>query len=153
MDQTAADNEEVTIMGVFWEAGIDYMQMMQFPFNFTIIMVWNGGETLNNVFKLMSSVLSINQFMPSLNYNAFLAFLYFLNFMIILIILDIIYVSYSFNKKKFRFTLPLIILAKVVPIFLTILFITIMEFLLGIINCNPSETDPNIQVMQYFPQI
>ena len=28
---------------IFDGSGIDYIQMMQFPFNFSIIMVWNGG--------------------------------------------------------------------------------------------------------------
>lgn len=112
--------------------------MMQFPFNFTIIMVWNGGETLNNIFNFLTSVLQINNLMPSLNYNAFLACLYLLIFMIILVIVDIVYVSYSFTKKKFRFTLPLVLLAQIVPLFVTFLFIPIMEFLLNIVSCNPS---------------
>ena len=112
--------------------------MVQFPFNFTIILVWNGGETLNNIFNFLTSVLQINNLMPSLNYNAFLACLYLLIFMIILVIVDIVYVSYSFTKKKFRFTLPLVLLARVVPLFVTFLFIPIMEFLLNIVSCNPS---------------
>lgn len=127
--------------------------MMQFPFNFTIIMVWNGGETLNSIFNFLTGVLQINNLMPSLNYNAFLICLYLLILLIVLVILDIVYVSYSFTKKKFRFTLPLVLLAQIVPLFVTFLFIPIMEFLTNIINCNPSDSDPNVQVMQFFPTV
>jgi len=140
-------------MGLIYESGIDYLQMMQFTFNFTIIMVWNGGQTLNSIFQFMTMLLQVNNLMPSLNYNAFLACLYLLIFLIILVIIDIIYVSYSFSKKKFRFTLPLVLLAQIVPLFVTILFIPIMEFLLNIINCNPSLTNPNVQVLQYFQSV
>lgn len=116
-------------------------------------MVWNGGETLNNIFDFLTGVLQINNLMPSLNFNAFLICLYLLILLIILVILDIVYVSYSFTKKKFSFTLPLVLLAQIVPLFVTFLFIPIMEFLTNIINCSPSTSDPSIQVMQYFPSV
>lgn len=99
--------------------------MIQFPFNFTIIMVWNGGETLNNIFNFLTGILAINNLFPGINYNAFLVILYLIIFLIVLVILDIAYVSYSFNKKKFRFTLPLVLLAQIVPLFVTILFIPV----------------------------
>jgi hypothetical protein len=143
----------VTITSLVYESGIDYIQMMQFPFNFTIIMVWNGGETLNNIFNLLSAVLSINTLMPGINYTAFLIFLYLVIFSIVLIIIDIVYVSYSFTKKKFRFTLPLVLLAQIVPLFVTFLFIPVFEILLNIINCNPSEDDPSVQVLAFFPTV
>lgn len=138
LDKVGSEGGEVTLMSIVYESGIDYIQIMQFPFNFTIIMVWNGGETLNNMFNFMTGILQINNLMPSLNFNAFLICLYLLIFLIILVILDIIYVSYSFSKKKFKYTLPLVLLAQIVPLFVTILFIPIMEFLTNIINCNPS---------------
>jgi hypothetical protein len=138
LDKVSSEGGEVTLISIVYESGIDYIQMMQFPFNFTIIMVWNGGETLNNIFKFLTGILQINKLMPSLNFNAFLVCLYLLIFLIILVILDIIYVSYSFTRKKFKYTLPLVLLAQIVPLFVTILFIPIMEFLTNIINCNPS---------------
>ena len=91
--------------------------------------------------------------MPGINYNAFLVCLYLIIFSIVLVILDIVYVSYSFNKKKFRFTLPLVLLAQIVPLFVTILFIPVTEFLLNSINCSPSEADPNVQILQFFPDV
>lgn len=125
--------------------------MMQFPFDTTILMVWNGGSTLNNIFNFATNIIAIDNLMPGINYNAFIAILYLIIFMIVLVILDIIYVSYSFNRKKFRFTLPLVLLAHIVPLFVTLLFIPVTEFLLNIINCQPSATDPNIQVLAFFP--
>ena len=125
LDKALGDSHDVTITSLVYESGIDYIQMMQFPFNFTIIMVWNGGETLNNIFNLLSAVLSINTLMPGINYTAFLIFLYLVIFSIVIIILDIVYVSYSFTKKKFRFTLPLVLLARIVPLFVTFLFIPV----------------------------
>jgi hypothetical protein len=43
LDKAIGDSHDVTITSLLYESGIDYIQMMQFPFNFTIIMVWNGG--------------------------------------------------------------------------------------------------------------
>jgi len=101
------------------------MQMMAFPFDTTILLVWNGGTTLNNIFNFATNIFAVNNLLPGINYNVFLALLYLIIFMIILVILDIIYVSYSFNKKKFRFTLPLVLLAHIVPLFVTLLFIPV----------------------------
>ena len=153
LDKTSNQAEDVTIVSMLYESGVDYMQMMQFPFSFTIIMVWNGGQTLNNIFNFLTNIMSISNLMPSINYNAFLVSLYLINLMIVLTIIDIIYVSYSFNKKKFRFTLPLVLLAQIVPLFVTFLFIPVTEFLLNIINCNPSDDNPDVQVLEYFPDV
>ena len=85
---------------------------------------WNGGETLNNISRIFSK-LNIMSYLPGVSFNTFLAMLYGLIFLIILVLIDIIYVSYSFSKKRFRFTWPLVILAKLVPLFVTIFFLPI----------------------------
>jgi hypothetical protein len=85
---------------------------------------WNGGETLNNISGIFSK-LNIMSYLPGVSFNTFLAMLYGLIFLIILVLIDIIYVSYSFSKKRFRFTWPLVILAKLVPLFVTIFFLPI----------------------------
>jgi len=64
-------------------------------------------------------------YLPGISFDAFLIVLYLLIFLIILVLIDIIYVSYSFSKKRFRFTWPLIILAKLVPLFVTVFFVPI----------------------------
>ncbi len=98
--------------------------MLAFPFNSFIISSWNGGETLTNVFQLFNKF-NVVSYMPGVGFNTFLILLYALIVLIILVLIDIIYVSYSFSKKKFKFTWPLVILAKLVPLFVTIFFLPI----------------------------
>ena len=103
--------------------------MMAFPFDGAVIAVWNAGDTLDNITGVIGSF-NVSTYMPGIEFSTFLILLYSLIFMIILVILDIIYVAYSFSKKKFEFTWPLVLLAKIVPLFVTVLFLPIMETLL-----------------------
>lgn len=68
-------------------------------------------------------------------------------------ILDIIYVAYSFSKKKFKFTWPLVYLAKIVPLIVTVMFLPIMETLLEVVNCTEPADGGDYQVMSIFPDI
>jgi hypothetical protein len=78
---------------------------------------------------------SIGSYLPGAPFSAFLVVVYGLIFIILLIIVDIVYVSYSFSKKKFRFTFPLVVLAQVVPLFVTVLFLPITEVLMNMVEC------------------
>jgi hypothetical protein len=98
--------------------------MFAFPFNDSIISVWNGGSTLGNITSFFN-IVNVTTYLPSVDFNAYLALAYLLVVAIILIIVDIIYVSYSFSKKKFRFTWPLVLLSQIVPLFVTVLFLPI----------------------------
>ncbi len=98
--------------------------MLAFPFNTVVIAVWNGGETLSNVNGLFSKF-DIASYLPGVSFDTFLIMLYALILLIILVIIDIIYVSYSFSKKKFKFTFPLVLLAQIVPLFVTVFFLPI----------------------------
>ena len=69
-------------------------------------------------------------------FPVFLFILYSLVFIILLILVDIVYVSYSFTKKKFKFTFPLVVLSQVVPLFVTVLFLPITETLLIVVQCS-----------------
>jgi hypothetical protein len=91
-------------------------------------------------------------YIPGVSYNTFLIMLYGLIFLIILVILDIIYVSYSFSKKRFKFTWPLVILAKLVPLFVTVFFLPITETLLIVVNCGSAETG-DYQVMNSYTDV
>jgi hypothetical protein len=93
--------------------------MIAFPFNWVIIAVWNGGKTLDSFSSVVSNF-NVSQLMPGVGFKSFLVMLYALIFLIILVILDIVYVSYAFTKKKFKYTFPLIFLAKVVPLCVTV---------------------------------
>lgn len=112
---------------------------------------WNGGDTLNNVSKLFSK-LNIMTYLPGVSFNTFLIMLYALIMLIILVLIDIIYVSYSFSKKRFKFTWPLVILAKLVPLFVTIFFLPITETLLSVVRCS-SEGTQDFQTMVSFPDV
>jgi hypothetical protein len=105
---------------------------MAFPFNLLVIHAWNGGNSLNHLANFFQQF-NIATYLPGAPFSMFLVMLYALIFIILLIIADIVYVSYSFSKKKFRFTFPLIILAQIVPLFVTVLFLPISETLLSVV--------------------
>jgi hypothetical protein len=98
--------------------------MFAFPFNSAILSVWNGGQTLNNIMSFFN-IVNVNTYLPNVDFSAYLAMVYLLVVAIVLVIVDIIYVSYSFSKKKFRFTWPLVLLGQIVPLFVTVLFLPI----------------------------
>jgi len=93
----------------------------------------------------------MSSYLPGVSFDMFLVLLYLLIFLIVLVILDIIYVSYSFSKKKFRFTWPLVLLAQIVPLFVTVFFLPMTETLLSVVRCE-STKDGN-QVMISFPEV
>lgn len=126
--------------------------MFAFPFNAAIIDVWNGGSTLTNITDFFS-IVNVTTYLPNVNFNAYLAIAYLLVVAIVLVIVDIIYVSYSFSKKKFRFTWPLVLLGQIVPLFVTVLFLPITETLFSMVNCQPESEGSPIQVMSSFPTI
>lgn len=82
---------------------------------------------------------NVSSYLPNAPFAAFLFVLYALIFVILLIVIDIIYVSYSFSKKKFKFTFPLVVLAQIVPLFVTVLFLPITEILLNVVQCKENN--------------
>lgn len=145
-----SDEEEETIFGLIFESGLDYLQMMAFPFNTAVIGAWNGGVTLNNISGIFGRF-NVSSYLPNVTFTAFLLMLYSLIMVIILVLVDIIYVSYSFSKKKFRFTFPLVFLAQIVPLFVTVFFLPITETLLSVVQCE--DPGNGQQVMTSFPNI
>ena len=71
-------------------------------------------------------IIQINFWYEKLDYTTYIVLFYIMAFIIILVILDILYVSYSFQKKKFRFIWPLQILRSVVAVFVTGLFLPVL---------------------------
>jgi ABC-type uncharacterized transport system permease subunit len=99
--------------------------MMAFPFNSAVIVVWNANNNLNGIINFFNNF-NVSTFLPGISFDTFLVMLYALIFVIIVVLVDVVYVAYSFSKKRFRFTFPLIFMAKVVPLFVTVLFLPIM---------------------------
>lgn len=108
--------------------------MMAFPFSSVVINVWNAGDTLNSITTLFNKF-NVSTYIPGVGFDTFLILMYSLIFLIIIVICDIVYVAYSFSKKRFRFTWPLVFLAKIVPLIVTVMFLPIMETLLQVVNC------------------
>lgn len=73
--------------------------------------------------------------LAKLEYLTYLVVVYIMIFVICLVILDICYVSYSFTKKKFAFVWPLQVLRSVCGLFVTTLFLPLLESFISIIHC------------------
>lgn len=54
---------------------------------------------------------------------------------VVLVILDIFYVSYSFSKKKFAFVWPLHALRSLCSLFVTILFLPLLDYFMSVLGC------------------
>ena len=149
LDKKSEDEEEESLGGLVFESGLDYLQIMAFPFNNLVLAAWNGGETLEVLISFFRKF-NMSSYLPSAPFAAFLFILYALVFIILLILVDIIYVSYSFTKKKFKFTFPLVVLAQVVPLFVTVLFLPITETLLIVVQC---QSVSGVWRMTSFPEV
>ena len=150
LDKKSEEEEEESLFGLALESGLDYLQIMAFPFSSLVIAAWNGGSSLDVMVNFFSQF-TLSTYLPRAPFGIFLSVLYGLIFIILLIIIDIVYVSYSFSKKKFRFTFPLVVLAKVVPLFVTVLFLPITETLLNVVQC---QTNTNGQyAMTNYPDM
>ena len=71
----------------------------------------------------------------TISWNLYLISFYTCILAIVLTVLDIIYVSYSFNRKKFTVMWPLHVLRNVVTLSVTVFFLPITEFLISMVEC------------------
>jgi len=72
--------------------------------------------------------------------------------LIIFVIADVFYVSYSFAKKKFSFMWPLGTLRHIVSLFVTILFMPLLDYFVSILGCVHDEHSHKL-VHSAFPEI
>ena len=98
--------------------------MFAFPFSSNVINVWNANQTLQ--FFNFANIFNIFSYIPGISFSSYMVGLYALVFLIIFVMCDVVYVAYSFSQKRFKFTWPLILLAKIVPLIVTVLFQPIM---------------------------
>jgi hypothetical protein len=74
----------------------------------------------------------------------YLIVFYFFVVTVSLVIINIGYVSYSFSRKYFTVTWPLYVLRNVAKIFVTVLFMPILELFFSLFNCvHESEAVPH----------
>jgi hypothetical protein len=112
----------------------DYLQLIQFLFNDTLLPLWNSKDVFSQVFDFFA-FFNISQYFNSvLTVELYLVIFYFFIFLILFILLDIIYVSISFKRKKFTMIWPLTFLRNFVNIAVTVLFLFITETLLTIVS-------------------
>src|SRR3990167_3357964 len=144
--------EDSSILGVFFENITDYLQLLQFIFNQKIQTVWKADDVLNTIFTIGNFFAIAQYFSGTFTWTLYLVVFYFCIFCIILTVLDIIYVSYSFNRQRFSVLWPLVVLRSVVTLSVTVLFLPVTEFLIGILQC---ETDPETgkMVLESYPEI
>lgn len=127
------DDESILIYGI--ENGIDYLQMFEFIFNDKINHVWKASDVLKVIFDIFG-FFSIGAYLgATITFGLYLVAFYLVIIGIILTVIDIIYVSYSFRRKRFSVTWPLTVLRNVVALSVTVFFLPITEFLIGMLEC------------------
>lgn len=124
--------------------------MHNFPFAQKIYFLWKASTLLDFVFTVFNYV-NISTYLPSINYETYMASVYILVFVILLMIIDILYVSYSFQRKRFSAMWPLHILRSGVSLVVTIFFLPITEILISVITCSANES--GLYAMTQFPNV
>lgn len=112
----------------------EFLEFMIFPFNPEIQSVWqntNITETISTIF----SYLSLLTYIENRPLVIYLCGLYACMLAITLVIINIGYVSYSFSRKYFTATWPLYLLRTIAKIFVTGLFMPLLELIISIFHC------------------
>ena len=60
-----SNDEDETLFGIAFETGVDYLQMMAFPFDGAVIAVWNAGDTLENITGIFGQ-LNVSTYIPGI---------------------------------------------------------------------------------------
>jgi hypothetical protein len=127
------ESEENNLLIFVGQTLADYMQIIQFMFNGTLLPLWKSKD----VFGIMISVISyfdIRQYFGNvITVEVYLTIFYLFILLIFFILIDIIYVSISFKRKKFTMIWPLNLLRNFVNIAVTVLFLFIIETLLTVV--------------------
>lgn len=126
-------DDESSIYFFLFNSFTEFLEFLQFPFNETFKIYWNS--TIANSIMQYLNYLNIVTYFPTTAIELYLIVFYFFVLAVSLVILNIVYVSYSFSRKFFTYTWPLYVLAKVVKIFVTNLFMPIFELFLSIYKC------------------
>ena len=144
--------EDGGIFSVFFENVIDYLQMLQFIFNNKIKRIWKADSVLDLIFEVFNFFAITQYFSGTLTWTLYLVIFYFCIGAVVLTVLDIIYVSYSFNKQIFTVMWPLVVLRNVVTLSVTIFFLPVTEFLIGMVECN-NDPETGKSVHNLFPDV
>lgn len=116
----------------------EFLEFMIFPFNPEIKSVWQNDsftDTLSNAFGYITFLAYFEGRSP----GVYLGGLYASILCMTLVLFNIGYVSYSFSRKYFTATWPLYLLRTIAKVFVTGLFMPLLEVNLSIFNCFYSE--------------
>jgi hypothetical protein len=144
--------EDSGLIRLFIENITDYLQMLQFIFHDKIKRIWKADNVLNTIFDVFNFFAIAKYFSGTFTWTLYLIIFYTCIGAIILAVLDIIYVSYSFNKKRFSVMWPLIVLRNVVTLSVTVLFLPITEFLIQMVQCE-YDAEKGYSVHSMFSEI
>jgi hypothetical protein len=104
-------------------------------------------------FEWFFNIFQFDTLYSFVDYTTFLVIFYSGIFLVVLVIIDIIYVSYSFQQKKFKYVWPLKLLRSLCSLLVTVLFLNFLEMFCNFLKCLPSEDDENLLVMSLYDDV
>lgn len=90
-------------------------------------------------FEWLFNIFQFDTLYSYVDYTTFQVIFYFGILVVMLVILDIIYVSYSFQQKKFKYVWPLKLLRSVCSLLVTVLFLNFLELFCYFLKCTPGD--------------
>ncbi|MDR3582384.1 MAG: hypothetical protein P4L67_03890 [Candidatus Pacebacteria bacterium] len=112
----------------------DGIQTLGLTFNNNITFPWKN-DTFVFYFELVLQFLQIAYWCMMLTWISYLVIFYIFIFIVCLVVIDIIYIGYSFSIKRFTIMWPLYILRSTCSLFVTVLFMPLIDLLTSMVQC------------------
>lgn len=106
---------------------LEYIQIIQFFFNSSLISVWSSSVIFDAFYQIIDYLAITKYFISFLGSTTFTIEFYLFVILIFFILADIVYVAVSFNKKEFKYIWPLQILYHFVNLFISLFFIPVIS--------------------------
>jgi len=127
----------------------DGLQTLGLSFNISIPFPWKN-DGFRFYFESALFMIQIAYWCYYLTWESYVAIFYIFNILILLVIFDIIYIGYSFHTNRFTVFWPLTILRSTCGLFVTVLFMPLMDLLTSMAQC---DFEDGLWVQQFFPFI
>eukprot|EP01022_Parablepharisma_sp_SALTPOND_P033551 TRINITY_DN88_c0_g1_i1.p1 TRINITY_DN88_c0_g1~~TRINITY_DN88_c0_g1_i1.p1 ORF type:complete len:1755 (-),score=211.95 TRINITY_DN88_c0_g1_i1:16687-21951(-) len=131
------DDEDSLITQVFLTVA-DGLQNLTLVFSDSINYPWRN-EAFMEYLVFCLQLLQIAYWCMMLTWLSYLVIYYFFIMIICLVILDIIYIGYSFSVKRFTVMWPLYILRSTCSLFVTVLFMPLIDLFTSMVQCDYIE--------------
>jgi len=128
-------DDETTFWKFIIMSVIDFFQITNFPFYTASKFPWKADSLLSYI-QTFLNVFQLVAWLAKLDLTTYIVVFYLCIVLVCLVILDIFYVSYSFQKKKFKFLWPLQALRYICGLFVTVLFLPLLETFTSILSCD-----------------